>query len=98
MESLNRLKGRIEMNGEDVFDPQKTTSKHTKFNELKLLLESEQYKEFCYRILEYYDHSKNYTQHKKYEFIIEDQGSEKNADELIRFLHAQFFHEVVNLH
>lgn len=98
IESLNRLKERIEMNGEAIFDPQKTTSKHTKFNELKTLLESEQYKEFCYRILNYYDHSKNYTQPLKYDFIIEDLGSEKNADELIKFLHVQFFAAAGNLH
>lgn len=90
LESLNRLKERIEMNGDDVFDQQKKSSYNSKFNELKTLLESEQYKTFCYRILDYYDHSKNYTKHKKYEFIIEDHGSEKNADELIEFLHMRF--------
>lgn len=98
IESLNRLKERIEKMEEDDFDPQKKSLEHTKFNELKTLLKSEQYKEFCYRILNYYDHSKNYTQPLKNEFIIEDHGSEKNADELISFLHTQFLHEDVNLH
>lgn len=98
MESLNRLKERIEMNGEAIFDPQKKSSENSKFNELKTLLESERYKVFCYRILDYYDHSKNYTQPLKYELIIEDQGSEKNADELIRFLHAKFISAAENRH
>jgi tRNA 2-selenouridine synthase len=97
MESLNRLKRRIEMNGEVFFNSQKTTSAHNKFIALKSLLESEQHKEFCYQILDYYDHSKNYSQPRKYEFIIEDQGSEKNANELIRFLHAQFISWTENL-
>lgn len=97
MESLNRLKERIEKNGEDVFDSRKKSSENSEFNELKSLLESEQYKEFCYRILQYYDHSKSYTQPLNYDLIIEDHGSEKNADELIGFLQTRFFSAFENL-
>lgn len=90
MESLNRLKERIENSEEDAFDSQKKSSENSKFNQLKSLLESEQYKEFCYQILQYYDQSKNYTQPLKFDLVIEDQGSEKNADELIEFLQTRF--------
>lgn len=89
MESLNRLKDRIE-NGEDVSGLQTKSSENSKFNELKSLLESEHYKEFCYQILQYYDQSKNYTQPLKFDLVIEDKGSEKNANELIEFLQTRF--------
>jgi len=90
MESLTRLKERIEKNAGTVVDSQKQSSENIKFNELKALLESEHYKEFCYQILQYYDHSKNYTLPLNYDFIIEDKGSEKNSDELIEFLQTRF--------
>jgi tRNA 2-selenouridine synthase len=90
LESLDQLKDRIGKNGQDVFDAQNKSLENAEFNQLKSLLESEQYKEFCYRILEYYDQSKNYTQHLVYDLIIENQGSEKNADELLGALQARF--------
>lgn len=82
LESLNRLKERIEYKSASI--------ENGNFARLKLMLETEQYKEFCYQILAYYDNSKNYNQTFEYDLIIKDHGAAKNADALIIFIQTRF--------
>ncbi|MGZ5245712.1 MAG: hypothetical protein ACXWV5_01400, partial [Flavitalea sp.] len=76
IKSLEKLKLRIES--------------EEKFIILIDLLESEQYKEFCYHILDYYDNSKNYMQPIVYDYILDEQEISTNADKLLSWMHARY--------
>lgn len=106
VESLHKLKDRIEgedynfdekkYQSVNLKSPdQKQTSSNSvlledKFLNLRSLLESGHYKEFCYQILGYYDNSKYYSQPARYDYQLDNQGSKINADRLLSWMYERY--------
>lgn len=60
------------------------------FHKLHELLIAEQFAEFCFEILAYYDNARQYHLKENYAFIIEDKGPSSNADELLQWIHQHY--------
>ncbi len=82
IETLHKLKDRFEMEDDNLIAD--------KFIQLRSLLESERYSEFCYQVLGYYDHSKNYNVPVEYDYQLDNQGSKINADRLLSWMYERY--------
>lgn len=82
IEILHKLKDRFEMEDDNLIAD--------KFIQLRTLLESERYSEFCYQVLGYYDHSKNYNVPVEYDYQLDNQGSKINADRLLSWMYERY--------